>query len=363
MKVAFVHDWLVTYRGGEKVLNALLELYPQAPIFTLFYDSRFMPDSIKQRKIITPLGLNLFKKLRKALLPILPTFIESFDLSEFDLIISTSSCVAKGIIPPPWAKHICYLHSPMRYIWDQRYEYINNYKKFWPLHILASHLSSKLRIWDITSATRVDKFIVNSTFVSQRVNKYYNKPSIVIHPPIELDFFKPSPQKSGDYFLAAGAFVKYKKFDLAIKVFNKIGIPLIVAGAGPMEKQLKKIAKQNIHFEIAPDNTKLLTLLQNAKALIFPGIEDFGMIAIEAMACGTPVIAYKQGGALDFIIPNQTGEFFTNPSVESLTQVIKNFDESKYNTQNLITFASGFNKHNFLNKIKYQIDLTLKGNN
>ncbi|RYZ83435.1 MAG: hypothetical protein EOP04_19960 [Proteobacteria bacterium] len=226
MRVAYVHDWLVTYRGGEKVLEALLELYPDAPIYTLFYSPAQMPASIQQRVVNVPKWLNRLKPLRKALLPILPAAIEALPLEDYDLVISTSSCVAKGVMIGPYAKHLCYIHSPMRYIWDQRQHYLNRERSFSPKEFLIHLLSQRLRIWDVSSNNQVDSFIANSSFVAKRIERYYARKAKVIHPPVDLERFFPTGNKGqkGDYFLAAGAFVSYKRFDLAIKACEELGI-------------------------------------------------------------------------------------------------------------------------------------------
>ncbi|MFK7822838.1 MAG: glycosyltransferase [Oligoflexales bacterium] len=361
MKVAIVHDWLISYRGGEKVLEAIASLFPEAPIYTLFYDPRRMPNSINERCIKYPKSLNILSPIRKALLPILPAMIESLKLWDFDLIISTSSCVAKGVIPGPYAKHVCYLHSPMRYIWDQQEEYLSQFEQVPGIKSVVRFASVKLRLWDTVSSSRVDKFLVNSSFVANRVGRYYGRQSKILHPPINIDFFQASDdQAKGGYFLAAGALVHYKRFDLAIHACERLGKKLVIAGKGEMEKKLRRIAGRYTKFEIAPDDNKWKKLLQQAEGLIFPGVEDFGMIAIEAMACGTPVIAYENGGALDFIKPGITGTFFTEQSVEALTGAIENFKASDFNQGKIVEFAGRFNQERFKQDFFKEIEHTLK---
>lgn len=358
MKVAIVHDWLVSYRGGEKVLEHICELYPNAPIYTLFYDKKKLPPSLTQRKIIYPKLLNRFRFIRKLLLPILPSVIEAFPLWDYDLIISTSSCVAKGAIGGPYTKHLSYIHSPMRYIWDQRDEYFH---KLFKLPFLAEYLHyllSQLRVWDVVSSARVDVLIANSSFVQKRISRYYQQNSSIIHPPIAFDLFNISSQHVGnEYYLVAGAFVTYKRFDLAIKACQKLGKRLVVAGSGPCLRSLQQLATTSlVQFKVSPDASQWLDLLQNAKALIFPGVEDFGMVAIEAMACGTPVIAYKAGGALDYISPLHSGIFFTEPSETSLAAAISEFETLKFERLKVRTYAERFDKKHFLQKFKHHID-------
>ncbi len=349
LRVALVHDWLVTYRGGERVLESIAKLFPEAPIYTLFYDERAMPDFFQKRTIKFSKTLNFFKPLRKLLLPWLPAMIESLPLEHYDLIISTSSCVAKGVLPGPHAKHLCYIHSPMRYVWDQRSEYFRGVSALPVAKLAIDIASTSLRQWDVSSCQRVDQFIANSHFVASRVRRYYGRSAKVIHPPIDLERFVPlaADNNKNDFYLAAGAFVSYKRFDLAIKACEALGKKLIVAGSGPMESKLRALAGKYTSFEIQPDPQRWRELLQQAKALIFPGVEDFGMVPIEAMACGTPVIALKKGGALDYIIEGQTGAFFEEPSQESLSQVIGAFDPTNYNQESLHRFAKKFATQQF----------------
>lgn len=358
-KVAYVHDWLVTYRGGEKVLEALLEIYPDAPIFTLFYDRQAMPSSIQNRQIIVPQWLQPFKRYRKHLLPLLPFIMESFPLEEFDLVISSSSCVAKGVMTGPETTHISYLHSPMRYIWDQRQLYLEGKNRL--VRLLIHGISTMLRTWDRTSSSRIDHIVANSSFVAKRAEKYYSKTASVIHPPIDIAKFsvQPSSGKEG-YFLIAGAFVPYKGFDLAIKACEMIGKRLIVAGSGDDETRLRALAGTTTKFIISPSDEKIAQLLVDADALLFPGIEDFGMIAIEAMAAGTPVIAFKKGGALDFVQPGKTGEFFDEPNEYSLSTILENFDRECFEPTLIKQYANKFSKNNFLENFNKQLNQLLE---
>ena len=361
LKVAIVHDWLVSYRGGEKVLEAICELYPNAPIYTLFYDPKKLPPSLTRKDIRYSKKLNFFRRVRKLLLPFLPFFVESISLSDYDLIISTSSCVAKGIIPGPNTKHLSYVHSPMRYIWDQQKDYLST-KQYLPGMVwVIRYLCYRLRMWDTMSSCRVDYFVANSHFVSKRIEKYYRRRSEVIHPPINLSFFSDlTPPKRRNYFLIAGAFVPYKKFDLAIKACETLGRRLIVAGKGEEEERLKKISGPHTEFHIEPNDAEWKKLLSGADALIFPGVEDFGMIAVEAMACGTPVIAFKKGGALDFIKPGISGCFFTEQTPESLQETLLKFSLNDYDHNDIIHYAKNFSKERFTQKFQRAVDQLLR---
>ncbi|MFY7930745.1 MAG: glycosyltransferase [Oligoflexus sp.] len=356
MRVAYVHDWLVTYRGGERVLEAMLDLYPEAPVYTLFYDPRAMPASITRRDVRVDPWLNALRPLRKALLPILPSAIEALPLEDFDLILSTSSCVAKGVMVGPDSRHLCYIHSPMRYIWDQRQHYLVTRRNFSPFEALVHHLSHKLRMWDVTSSNRVDRFVANSSFVQKRVQRYYGRNASVIHPPVDVDRFRPqSPVVKPGYLLAAGAFVSYKRFDLAIAACEQLGQRLVIAGSGPDERRLRRLAGRHTEFRIQPDASQWVRLFQEADALLFPGVEDFGITAIEAMGAGTPVIALRAGGALDFILEGETGTFFDQADVDTLRLTLERFKVTDYSTAKLLDFAQTFHKSAFLQQLRMQI--------
>jgi glycosyltransferase involved in cell wall biosynthesis len=355
LRVAYVHDWLVTYRGGEKVLEVMLNLFPKAPIYTLFYDPHNMPYAIRQRKVIYPRTLNALKSLRKPLLPVLPRFIESFSFDDFDLVISSSSCVAKGIRPGR-AKHLCYIHSPMRYIWDQKDHYNESIKHIPFAPFVFRKVTESLQEWDSLTAKRVDRFIVNSTFVGKRVREYYQRDSKVIHPPVDIERFGPNSGSKSDYYLAAGALVPYKRFDLALEACKLAKKRLIVAGSGPELTRLKHRADDQTSFVIDPSDEVWTSLLQGAKALLFPGVEDFGLTAIEALACGTPLIAFRGGGALDFVVEGKTGTFFDTSSAESLASRIENFDPLAYDAMELNQFAKSFHKARFLEQLKSEVD-------
>jgi glycosyltransferase involved in cell wall biosynthesis len=334
-----------------------MELYPDAPIYTLFLDKDKMPQSFAKKKIFYPPFVNVFRKARKILLPWLPAIVESLPLENYDLVISSSSCVAKGGMINPNAVHICYLHSPMRYIWDQRKFYLDALGKIPLARAFFQSVSHKLRQWDQVSSTRVDHFIVNSTFVKRRVEKYYGRSATVIHPPCEVRGLASShvPSEERRYFLAAGALVAYKRFDLAIAACEEAGVELVVAGSGPEEKRLKQLAGKNTRFMISPDKETWERLIKGAKALLFPGIEDFGIVAIEAIAAGTPVIAYKDGGALDFVQPGKTGTFFEEESAQSLGAAIQQFNHANFDMEAMKDFALQFSKDKFLAKFQSEL--------
>lgn len=364
MKVALVHDWLVTYRGGEKVLAALLPLLPNAPIHTLFYDEKAMPTEITRRDVRPHPFLRHVTRARKALLPLLPRAIESIDLREFDLVVSTSSCVAKGAITRRDAKHICYIHSPMRYVWDQQEAYLGPWLKRPVSRELLQWQTGKLRRWDVTTANRVDQYVVNSHFVGQRVRSYYARSSIVVPPPVDVTRFRNGGTKvKGDFYLAAGALVAYKRFDLAIAAAKSMNVSLIIAGDGPELESLQKLARgaAKITFVRQPSDAVMTDLMTAAKGLLFPGVEDFGIIGVEALAAGTPVIAYGRGGALDYVQDGLTGVLFAEANAASLASAMKRAGDISFAAGKLQAFAEQFSTEQFQQKMQVILDPYLKG--
>jgi glycosyltransferase involved in cell wall biosynthesis len=340
LKVALVHDWLTGMRGGERVLETLCQLYPEADLYTLLHVKGRLSGVIEGMKINTSFVQRFpgVSKYYRYYLPLFPTAIEQFDLRGYDLIISSSHCVAKGIVPMPDALHISYCHTPMRYVWDAHFEYFGDsgtgLKRF-----MTSALANYLRAWDVTSSQRVDEFIANSRFVQQRIKKYYRRESTVIHPPVDCDYFRPATElkgegfRQGDYFLMVTALVPYKRVDLAIEAFNRMGKPLLIVGDGQGMDGLKKRAHKKIEFLGWQKDGKVREYYQGCRALIFPGKEDFGITPVEAQACGKPVIAYGKGGILETVRPlpqeKPTGVFFDQPTVESLVQAVDQFERNQ----------------------------------
>lgn len=326
-KVAIIHDWLNGMRGGEKVLEYILDFFPEADIFTLFLDENKISEKIKSHCIVTS-SLNRYRYIRnryRHFLPFFPAVVEDFDLNGYGLVISSSHCVAKGVIPSPDALHISYIHSPMRYIWDQYPVYFEGVRGLRKSFI--KHQVSKLRIWDVCSSARVDYFIANSNFVKERIWKYYRRESEVIHPPVDTDYFQPLKNPEKNYFLAVSALVPYKQNQLLIDAFNRLGERLIVVGRGSEEKKLKKLAGKTIEFKSDISTEALKQLYQNARAYVFAGIEDFGISFVEAQACGVPVVAFKRGGVLDIVEDEKTGILFEEQGVKTLMAAIEKCKE------------------------------------
>lgn len=355
MRIALVHDYLNQFGGAERVLEAFCEIFPDAPIYTLVYDSKKMHGVFSDRKIRTSFLQKIpFVKSHHRIFPFLmPIAIEQFDLSDYDIVLSDTTSFAKGVITRPETLHICYCHTPLRYAWDDSHKYIEEFglpkiiKRFIPFFM------NYIRLWDREAALRVDKFICNSNFVAKRIKKYYSRDAEVIYPPVDVRNFLPSPNKSwGSYFLMAGRLLAYKRFDIAIRAFNKIGKPLKIIGEGPEGKKLKKISNKNIEFLGEISGEKLKNYYQNCLALIFPQEEDFGIVPLEAMACGKPIIAYRGGGALESIQDGETGIFFNEQTVDSLIGAINRFHPEKFDAQTIRAHAMKFDKEKFKKKIK-----------
>ncbi len=348
-KIALVFDWMTNPGGAEKVNEQLHKMFPNAPIFTSIYNPKALPQ-FKKAAVTTSFIQNLpfAKKKHQYYVGLMPHAFESFDLSSYDIVISSSHSCAKGIITKPETLHICYCHSPMRYAWDNWHTYIRQYKMNPILKFFGKRQLHKLRLWDRLSAERVDHYIANSQTTKRRIQKYYNKPSEVIHPMIKAKEYEISPQTKG-YFLAVGRLIPYKKFDLIVETFNKLGLPLKIVGSGIQEAELKATAKGNIEFLGYVGQKELKKLYSEAEALIFPQLEDFGITAIEAMASGRPVIAYNKGGALDSIT-EETGIFFTQQTPEHLKKAIEEYQKRKFDSQKIKEHAAQFDEKEFRKK-------------
>lgn len=353
MKIALVHDMLVQEGGQERVLRALQELFPQAPTFVLIYDKN-KKEKYYNNKDVRATFLQKMPKIEthyQWYLPLMSTAIESHDLKNFDLILSSSSSFAKGIICKPNTYHICYCHTPTRYLWSDARGYIedlpypNFVKKFLPFYL------SRLRNWDWTAAQRVDKFLANSNTVKQRIKKYYNAEAQVIYPPVDIHKFYISPQ-TDKYYLAGGRLVPYKRYDLIVKAFNKLNEPLKIFGIGPEYGRLKTMAKANVQFLGNITEEEKAYLYSKSLAFINPQEEDFGITAIEAMASGRPVIAYHRGGASETITAGVSGEFLEDQTWENLANTIIHFKPEKFKPEEIRQTILKFNKDRFKREIK-----------
>lgn len=355
MKIAFVCDWLTGMRGGEKCLKALCELYPEADIFTLVYYPEKFDGEFESHRVTTsfiqklPCNDRTFRRY----LPLFPKAIESFDFSGYDFVVSFSHCVAKSIIVPDHVPHICYCHTPVRYVWDFRNQYLDGLNVF--RRRFVSLFLDRLQKWDINTTKRVDHFLANSRNVQQKIRRYYGRDSQVIYPPVDVKRFSVSIRNK-NYYLVLSALVPYKRIDIAVQAFTQNGRRLIVAGSGPEYKYLKEMAGSNIKFIINLDDRTAEQLYMDCRALIFPGEEDFGIVPLEAQACGKPIIAYGKGGALETVIvpdPSDnkaaTGIFFDKQDAKSLQNAIEKFEsmEDAFNPPNCRLNAERFDVNRY----------------
>jgi glycosyltransferase involved in cell wall biosynthesis len=361
MRVALVHDFLTQYGGAEKVLEAFCEIWPQAPIFTLFYDPQKMGGHFLNQDIrVSPIqNLPWGRKKYRWYLPLMPSAIERFNLSDFDLIISDCSAYSKGVLTKPGTLHISYLHTPTRYLWSDAYKYIDSLSG--AEKIVSKFLApilTRLRIWDQIASQRPDYLIANSQFVAQRIKHYYRRESTVIYPPVEFSQFK-TARKIKDYYLVISRFRPYKKVDLVIKAFNELRMPLKIIGTGE-DKLLKKIAGPNIEFLGFVSESEKAQYLSQCQALIHPQEEDFGITPLEAMSSGRPVIAYQAGGAIETVIEGLTGKFFQEQTVSSLKEAVLKFKSEEFNSQKIRRHAQNFSQAQFKKKIKKFVEECLK---
>ena len=323
MKIAIVHDFLMQMGGAEKVVEALHDMFPEAPIYTSAFDPKAMPIYYRTWDIRTSfLQRMVWKKYSHRLaLMLYPMAFESFDLSEYDLVISSSSAFAKGVITQPHTTHICYTHAPMRYAWTTR-NYMKSERTSRPMRALLGPGIHYLRMWDGMAASRVDHYIANSSAVAARIRKFYQRGCDIVHPPVDMNRFQIASEV-GEYYIIVSRFVPYKRLDLAVEAFTRLNLPLKVVGTGRQRKQLKEMAGPTIEFLGHVDDVDLPGLIAGAKAFLMPGEEDFGIAPVEANACGRPVIAYAAGGALDSQVDGVTGVLFKEQTVDALCEAVR----------------------------------------
>lgn len=363
LRVAVVHDWLTGMRGGEVVLEAILRLYPEADLFTLLHNKGSVSPFIENRKIFTSFidRLPLKAKKYRSYLPLFPTAIELFDFHGYDAVITSSHCVARGVVVPPGVPHISFFHSPMRYVWDMYHEYFGESGRL--SRMLLPFFANYLRMWDASAAPRVDRYVCNSAFVAERIRRFYGRESVVVHPPCVPDDVRvPEVKNRKDFYLIVSAFAPYKRLDLALEAFTGWDRKLIVVGAGQDEKKLKKYTAPNIEFKGNMKREEINELYRTASGLIFPGVEDFGIVPVEAQAQGCPVIAYGRGGALETVQYPKTGVFFYHQTVESLRgAVLENELLLPYRRVDFQANVSKFTRKQFLKNFQKEIDLALAG--
>jgi len=360
MRVALIHDYLVQYGGAERVLEIFTEMYPDADIYTLIHDESKLYGGFRDKKIHTSFIQKLpFAKTNHRLFPLLmPSAIESFDLSKYDLILSSTNSYSKGVITSPDSIHISYCHTPMRYTCDDCHRYFKEFKYSRLIKFLLPFAITYIRMWDKISSDRPDYYIANSYNVQRRISKYYRLESKVIYPPVLTDKFKVLDNPKNNFYLMLGRFLPYKHYDIVIQAFVKNKKRLIIVGSGPEEEKLIALAKncKNIEFKGRLDDDKARDLFMNCKAFIFPSEDDFGIVPVEAMSAGRPVIAFGKGGALETMIDGKTGVLFYKQTRKSFQIALDKFEKMKFDSSFIRKHSEKFSVERFKRELKEFID-------
>jgi glycosyltransferase involved in cell wall biosynthesis len=357
--MALVHDWLTGMRGGERVLEALCGLYPAADIFTLVHRRGSVSQVIERHRIEASFiqRLPMAAERYRSYLPLFPRAIERFDLAPYDLVISSSHCAAKAVIPGPRARHISYCHSPMRYAWDQFDAYFGPATK----GVLASRLfyrpvMTRLARWDAATASRVHRFVANSAHVAERIGRYYNRVATIVYPPVDTAFFHPTDVTPGQHFLIVSALVPYKRIDIALDACARLGVALRIVGDGPDREALQRRAGPNVEFLGSLSDNAVRDEYRRALAVIMPGEEDFGIVPVEAQACGRPVVALARGGALETVIDDETGVLFTDADSTSLAAALERVARMTFDRARLRAHAEQFARDRHVDRMRAVID-------
>lgn len=353
MRVALVHDYLTQFGGAERVLDALMEVFPHAPVYTLICDPAVLPPAFDRRRLRLSFLQRLpFSRGHHRLFPLLmPLASEQFDLSEFDVVFSATHSFTKGVVTGPHTMHVSYCFTPTRYIWDDCHRYLREFSHNKLLQLFSPPGLSYLRLWDYAAAQRVDHYLTLSRYVAQRIRKYYRRESAVIAPPVDIDRFEITAAP-GEYFLIVSRLVPYKRIDIAIEACEQLGVPLVIAGTGPEESTLRRrAARWTTFLGFVPDE-RLPHLYRGAKALLFPQEEDFGITPLEAAASGRPTIAYGAGGAKETIVEHTTGIFFTRQDARSLVGALKRFDSMQWDPAKIRSHARQYRRQRFLQEIQ-----------
>ena len=365
MKVALVHDWLTGMRGGEKVLDAICELFPDAPLFTLLHVKGSVSARIESRAITTSLvqALPGAPRFYRHFLPLYPWLVEGFNLDGFDLVISSSHCAVKSVIAPR-AVHVCYCHSPMRYAWDQFPEYFGPQQVGSAASRVLRPVMAALARWDATTAHRPDRFLANSQYVAGRIGRYYNRRSAVVYPPIDTDYYRPTgdvPAPSASNFVVVSALVPYKRVDLAVSACRRAGVRLRVAGRGPELERLQQLGGSDVEFLGWRSDDEIRQLYREASAVLLPGVEDFGMVPVEAQACGTPVVALDAGGARETVVDGQTGVLVADRTVDGFAAGLTRALNTRFDRVAIRENALRFSRDRFLTEFREAVEGALSG--
>jgi glycosyltransferase involved in cell wall biosynthesis len=344
-----VHDWLTGMRGGEKVLESICRLFPHADLLTLVHDRGSVSRLIESRRIRTSLVQHLPRATRwyRHYLPVFPLAIEQFDLDDVDLVISTSHCAAKAVVRTGRARHLCYCHSPMRYAWDQFDAYFGPERLGGPVSALARPVLAGLARWDRDTAHRVDRYLANSRHVAGRIARYYSREATVLHPPVDTAFFTPGDAAPASYFLVVSALVPYKRLEVVVDAATRLGVPLKLVGAGPDEARLRARAGAAVEFLGAVEGPALRDLYRRARAVLLPGEEDFGIVPVEAMACGRPVMALGRGGATETVVPGVTGVLVDAATADAFASALQTFDAGAFDPRVIRAHAEQFGTARF----------------
>lgn len=368
MKLAFAHDYLLRFGGAERVLKELHVMYPEVPIFTLFCDPKVRAAHFPDADILTAWvdRVPFPRRLHRLSLPLLPLAVESLDFHEYDVVLSSSSAFIKGIVTRSHAKHICYCHTPPRFLWEDREAYSRHHIPFL-MRPLRSPMLHVLRLWDQHAAQRVDQFLANSAYTAGRIQRYYQSPARVVFPPVDTSVHPCSDETRkrfslpDEFFLFVGRLVWWKHPQLAVETFNRLGPPLLVVGSGPLVKKLRGAARKNIHILGWQSDQTVRELMHAATALIHPHIEDFGMTAVEAMAEGTPVVAFRRGGVVETVVESVSGEFFDDPDPIALADAVRRLREGgasgKYDRERIRTSAQRYARERFHEAIRQEIEV------
>lgn len=363
MKIALVHDYLVQYGGAERVLEAFTELFPYAPIYTLIHDDEAMRGMFRDKRIYTSFlqRMPFSRKRHRFFPPLMPLAIEEFDFTKYDIVLSDSSSFAKGIITRPETLHVCYMHTPMRYAWDDCQKYTQDFGFPALVKKLVPFSMSPIRLWDKVSADRVDLFLANSQFVAKRIKKYYRKEAQVIHPPVNVDqFYIAKPEERQDYFLMVGRLIAYKRHDIAIEAFNRLKLPLKIIGRGPEMKRLQKLAGPTIEFLGRVPEADLPRYYAECRGFVFPQEEDFGIVAIEAMASGRALIAYRGGDIVEHMEEGKMGVYFDEQTAEAIVTAVQGFEEKRYDPEYIRSQTRRFDKERFKATMKDYVENALR---
>jgi len=350
-------------RGGEKVLLSLVRLFPDAPIFTLLYVPGSVASELEAREIRTSFvqALPGVENHYRHYLPLFPAAAELFDLRGFDLVISSSHCVAKGIRPRAGARHLCYCHTPMRYVWDRYDDYFGPGRLGLLGRLVVPPLAAGLRAWDAASAARVHCFAANSAHVAGRIRRFYAREAEVIPPPIDTDFFTPGPDRPGSYELVVSALAPYKRIELALEACRGTGRELRIVGTGPEERRLRSVAPPEATFLGRVSDEELRELYRGCRAVLMPGVEDFGIVPLEAMACGRPAVAYGEGGGAETVVHGHTGLVFADPTASALRAAVDALDTTAFDRLALRAQAEAHRREVFEQRFRRFVDRALAG--